>query len=51
MVLEANACAPGDSEPKETCKGIEKFGLPQTTRDLRYQISAVHHRGTLEITP
>lgn len=51
MVLEANPCAPGDPEPKETCKQVEKAVFPQTTRDLKYRISAVPHRGTLEISP
>jgi len=46
MVLEANLCAPGDSKRKEPHKETEKVGLPQTTRYLKYQISAVPHSGT-----
>lgn len=38
-------------EAKETCKEIEKVGFPQTARDLKYQVTAIPHRWTLEILP
>lgn len=49
--LAANPCAPGEPEPKKTCKEPGKSGFPQTTRFMQYQIPAALYRGTMEISP
>lgn len=49
--LAANPCAPGEPEPKKTCKEPGKAGFPQTTRFMQYQIPAALYRGTMEISP